>query len=73
MFPVDLEDSDIVLQHFKSFGIGLRLESSIGYVCVDFMYALLITRRHFTHRIIPFSLFHYNEEFGDIDQDLLLE
>ncbi|KAF7493812.1 Uncharacterized protein SSS_07140 [Sarcoptes scabiei] len=32
LFPVDLEDSDIVIQYFKSHGIGLRLTSSIGII-----------------------------------------
>ncbi|KAH9527654.1 hypothetical protein DERF_001661 [Dermatophagoides farinae] len=31
-FPVDLEDSDIVIQYFKSRGIGLHLNSSIGII-----------------------------------------
>lgn len=29
-FPVELEDSDIVIQYFKTLGVGLRFDSSIG-------------------------------------------
>ncbi len=29
-FPVELEDSDIVIQYFKTLGVGLRLDTSIG-------------------------------------------
>ncbi|OTF72220.1 DUF389 domain containing protein, partial [Euroglyphus maynei] len=49
LFPVDLEDSDIVIQYFKSHGIGLRLNSSIG--------------------IIPFTLFCYNEESVELEEE----
>jgi len=29
-FPVDLEDSDVVIQYFKTLGIGLRFDTSVG-------------------------------------------
>ena len=31
IFPVDLEDSDFVIQHLKNFGVGIHLDSSIGF------------------------------------------
>lgn len=34
LFSVDMEDSDNVIEYFKSQGIGLYLNSSIGYVSI---------------------------------------
>ncbi|KAJ6222573.1 hypothetical protein RDWZM_001118 [Blomia tropicalis] len=38
IFPVELGDSDVVIQYFKSLGIGLRLDTSIGIIPFSLFY-----------------------------------